>query len=90
MTILVDAKNCTKCEFVSHSEGKLRKHERSTHQAIDSKTKIIMGFKSDIQEYFNIMNDMGVGEDIEEIDCQICDFKTKSNGELKMHEQEMH
>ena len=49
-----------------------------------------MGFKNDIQEYFNILNDMGVGEDIEEIDCQICDFKTKSNGELKMHEQEMH
>ena len=73
LTILVDVKNCSKCEFETHSEGKLRKHERSTHQVIDSNIKIIMGFKNDIQEYFNILNDMGVGEDIEEIDCQICE-----------------
>ena len=90
LTILVDVKNCSKCEFETHSEGKLRKHKRSTHQAIDSNIKIIMGFKNDIQEYFNILNDMGVRQDFEEIDCQICDFKTKSNGECKMHEQKMH
>jgi hypothetical protein len=36
-----------------------------------------MGFKNDIKEYFNILNDMGVEEDTEEIDCQICNFQKK-------------
>ena len=44
---------------------------------------MMLGFKNDIQDYFNIFKDMG--EDIEEIDCQICNFKTNSNVELKMH-----
>ena len=88
LTILVDVKSCKKCGFETHSEGKLRKHERLTHQVMDSNKNIIMGFKNDIQEYFNILKDMGI--DINKIDCQICEFKTNSHGELKMHEQQMH
>ena len=90
MKILVDVKNCSKCEFETHSEGQLRKHNRYTHMVIEPNTNIIFGFKKDIQEYFKIFKEMGVGEEIGEIDCQICNFKTKSNGEMKMHEQEMH
>ena len=90
MMILVDVKSCKKCKFETHSEGELRKHEKSTHDLGNSNMDIIMGFKNDIKEYFNIFKDMGVGEEIEEMNCKICNFKTKSNGELKMHEQEMH
>ena len=87
LTILVDVKSCKKCGFETHSEGFPRKHERWTHQVMDSNKNTIMGFKNDIQEYFNILKYMGI--DIKEIDCQICEFKT-IHGELKMHEQKMH
>ena len=90
LTILVDVKNCCKCEFSTHSEGKLRKHKRTIHQVSESNMNIIFGFKKDIQEYFQIFKDMGVGEEIEENESQICEFRTKSNGEMKLHEQEMH
>ena len=55
LTILVDVKSCKKFEFETHSERKLRKHERLTHQVMDLNINIIIGFKNKIQEYFNIL-----------------------------------
>ena len=58
------------------------------HQIKESNLDIIIGFKNDILGFVDILKDMG--EEIKEIRCQICDFKTHSYGEVKMHEQAMH
>ena len=88
LTILVSVKSFNKCEFETHSEGRLRKHKRAMHQIKESNWDIIIGFKNDILCFVDILKDMG--EEIKEIRCQICEFKTHSYGEVKMHEQAMH
>ena len=79
---------CKKCDFETHSLGILRKHNKDTHQLKESTENIIIGFKSDIRSYVYILETMG--EELNIIICEKCDFKTNSKGELKLHENEMH
>jgi hypothetical protein len=88
LTILVSVKSCNKCDFETHSEGRLRKHKQVMHQIKESNLNLIIGFKNDILSFVDTLKNMGI--EMKEIRCQICDFKTHSYGELKMHEQAMH
>ena len=79
---------CKICDFESHSDGLLRKHNRTTHQLKETNQDIILGFKNDIGNYVYLLETMG--DDVNQIICDKCAFKCNSKGELKMHEKEIH
>ena len=49
---------------------------------------LVLGFESNIQRHVEILKT--IGDEIDTIDCSKCDFKTLSEGKLKMHENTNH
>ena len=79
---------CKKCDFVTHSEGILRKHKVNIHKIKESNENIILGFKSDFQSYCELLETMD--EEPEEVKCKECEFKITSRGKLQIHMNETH
>ena len=79
---------CKKCEFVTHSEGILRKHKVNVHKVKESYENIILCFKTDFQSFCQLLKTMD--EEPTTIKCNECEFKTKNKGELQIHINNLH
>jgi hypothetical protein len=56
----VGSQKCKKCDFVSHSEGLLRKHRFQNH---------VLGFEIDLQKHIEVPKAMG-----DEVYTSMCDI----------------
>ena len=83
----LDEIKCKKCEFETFSDGLIRLHKRNYHQLKESNQNIILGFKNDIIHHRVVLEAM---DELNKKVCTMCEFKTNSKGELKIHEQEQH
>ena len=83
----LDEIHCKKCDFETFSEGQLRLHKRRVHQLKESNSNIILGFKNDITHHCKVLEAM---DELNKVPCSLCDFRTNSKGELKIHKQEEH
>ena len=78
---------CKTCRFETHSEGILRKHKRTAHRIKETNQNIILGFKNDVFHHLKLLEALG---ELDKITCGVCNYKTNSKGELKLHEHERH
>ena len=67
----VGSQKCKKCDFVSHSEGLLRKHSFQNH---------VLGFEIDLQEHIEVPKAMG--DEVYTSKCDICHYIASSEGKL--------
>ena len=67
----VGSQKCKKCDFVSHSEGLLRKHRFQNH---------VLGFEIDLQKHIEVPKAMG--DEVYTSQCDICDYKASSESKL--------
>ena len=74
---------CKKCELEVHSQGILGRHKVRVHDSNVSKQNIILGFETDMQRYSEVLERMGKG--LQNIICDVCDYKTYSKGKLTLH-----
>ena len=79
----VEIFKCKKCELKIHSEGLLRRHKVIVHDGNETKQNMILGFKSDMQNYLKLLESMGEG--VDKFKCKECIFKTFSEGKLELH-----
>ena len=62
MAWIVGSQRCKKCDFVSHSEGLLRKDRFQNH---------VLGFEIDLQKHIEVPKAMG--DEVYTSKCDICD-----------------
>ena len=84
----MESQKCKKCDFVSHSEGLLRKHRNEDHKLKDSFQNLVLGYEIDLKKHIEVLQAMG--EEIYIINCDECEFKASSEGKLEMHMNNKH
>jgi hypothetical protein len=67
----IGSHKCKKCDFVSHSEGLLRKHRFQNHN---------LGFEIHLQKHIEVPKAMGV--EVYASKCDICDNNASGKGKL--------
>ena len=80
-----ESQKCSRCKFITHSMGLLRMHEKKSHKVYNNFEKIIDGFKFDNKKFFEVLSAMYNGKELYTNECEKCDFKTHSDGLLKLH-----
>lgn len=79
---------CKKCDFVTYSEGMIRRHRVLKHKKQGTSQNMILGFESDMQEYSSILK--WIGKDLNEFKCEECPFASYSRGKLAFHKLSNH
>ena len=60
---------CKTCRFETHSEGLLRKHQRTAHRIKETNQNIILGFKNDMFYHLKLLEALG---ELNKITCAAC------------------
>ena len=66
---------CSRCNFITHSMGLLRIHEKKSHKLYHNFDKVVDGFKFDSKKYFEVLSAMYDGDDLYRNQCDECNFK---------------
>ena len=87
----LDDVNCNKCQFKSHSQGLLKIHKREKHGTNETFENVIEGIKNDIEDHVRTLEAMCEDDKVfYRMTCQKRDFKNNSEGNLRMHERDIH
>ena len=82
---------CNICEFKSHSQGLLSIHKHEKHKSNDTFETIVEGFKNDIENHIRTLEAMCEDDDvINGMKCDKCKFRNNSEGNLRIHERDVH
>ena len=84
----VESQKCKKWDFVSHSEGLLRKHRVEDHKLKDSFQNLVLGYEIDLKKHIEVLQAMG--EETHTSKCDKCEFKASGEGKLEMHKNNNH
>ena len=84
----VESQKCKKCDFVSHSEGLLRKHRVEYHKLNETFQNHFLGFEINIPKHIEVLKAMG--DEVYTTKCDKCDYKVSSEGKLEMHKNNNH
>ena len=84
----IESQKCKKCDFVSHSEGLLRKHRVEDHKLKETYQNRVLGYEIDLNKHIEVLAAMG--HDIYTSQCNKCDHKASSAGKLEMHKSNNH
>ena len=84
----VHSQKCKKCEFATHSEGLLRRHNTLIHEIKETKLNIMLGFEIDMQKYEKLLECMGEGST--KYECDECSDSNHSDGKLTLHKLTTH
>ena len=83
-------KKCTDCKFSTNSYGVIKIHENMMHNRNHNFAKIMEGFEIDDEEYVDVLSENIGQEAFERFPCEKCNFKSHSEGTLKVHEYDSH
>ena len=83
-----ESTKCKNCDFVTYSEGMIRRHRVLKHKKQGTTQSMILGFESDMKEYSNILK--WIGKEINEFKCEECEFASHSRGKLTLHKLSTH
>ena len=83
-----ESQKCKKCDFVSRSEGLLRKHRVEDHKLKETFQNMLLGYEIDLQKHIEVLQAMD--EDIYTTKCDKCEFKASGEGKLEMHMNNNH
>ena len=85
-----ESQKCGRCNFITHSMGLLRMHEKKTHKVYHNFDKVVDGFRFDDKKYYDVLSAMYDGSELNTNECEYCTFKTHSDGLLRLHETNSH
>ena len=81
-------KICKKCDFETHSEYLLRLHQERVHKIKQTFQNLVLGYECDLKSHIEVLIPME--EEIDNLNCTECDFKSCTEGKIEMHKTEYH
>ena len=61
------SQKCGRCNFITHSMGRLRMHEKKEQKVYNNFDKVVDGYKFDDRKYFDVLAAMYEGDELQNL-----------------------